>query len=45
MDPQTAIRKNVDALPALAQDVPADSQARWLEAYLALEATNATSSR
>jgi site-specific recombinase XerD len=45
MDPQTAIRKNVDALTALAEDVPADSLARWLEAYLALEATTAASSR
>jgi hypothetical protein len=41
MDPQTAIRKNVEAVPALAEDVPADSLARWLEAYLALEATTA----
>jgi site-specific recombinase XerD len=45
MDPQTAIRKNVNALPALAEDVPADSLARWLEAYLGLEATTAASSR
>jgi integrase len=45
MDPQTAIRKNVEAVPALAEDVPADSLARWLEAYLALEATTAATSR
>lgn len=45
MEPQTAIRENLDAVPALAEEVPADSLARWLEAYLALEATNAASSR
>ena len=37
--------KIIEALPALAGDVPADSLARWLEAYLGLEATTAASSR
>ena len=42
MNPQTAIRKNIDALPAPTGDVPADSLARWLEAYLG-QAVSSTS--
>ena len=33
MDPQTAIRKNTDALPVFVENLPADSLVRCLAAY------------